>query len=115
MIALRYQFNAVMTELIEGQRPRYDCVPVLKKDGDFVRVNWLGFIDLGDARGIKGARPVKLDIRAYSVSPTPWPKWIYLSENEAIQGCLTGNGVYAVVKSGMPRIVETCKNKPITN
>lgn len=111
MIALRFLFNAVMTELIEGQKPKHGCAPVLLRGGGFKRVDWAGFIDLEDARKTAGALPVKLDIRFYSVAPGEWPKWIEIPRDKAVQGCLVRGGtygklVYAVVEDGRPRFVD---------
>lgn len=106
MLNLRYQFNSAMTTLPEFGAPKFDVVPVLKKDGDFERVKWLGFIDVEDAKVLRQAKPVKLDIRHYSVAPGTWPKWRDVGSDKAVQGCLIASGVYAVVQDGAPRLVK---------
>ena len=115
MISLRFQFNGIMTVLAEGKTPKFCCAPVLLRDGDFQRVHWLGFIDLEDAKQLMTAKPVELDIRQYSVTPSSWPKWRPIPPHLAVQGCLTGDGVYAVTKDGAPRLVprsQTTENNP---
>lgn len=94
-----------MTTLQEGKEPRFDVVPVRLKSGDFRRVKWLGYIDLCDTRNISDAKPVKLLVKAYSVSVSPFPKWINLKDGQCIQGCLTVNGVYCVVEGGSPKVI----------
>ncbi|WP_339678239.1 hypothetical protein [uncultured Zhongshania sp.] len=106
MIQLRYRYNAVFKSVSEASAPDHEYLPVLKKDGDFKRVPWKGFIDLEDAREISGATPVKLDIYQYSTSVGLMPKWQYVPAGMAVQGCLTKIGVYAVVDNGQLRLVR---------
>ena len=110
MIQLRYRYNAVFKAVREGDAPNHEVLPVLTKDGDFERVKWLGFIDLEDAKKMAGAKPVKVDIHQFSTSVDAMPKWRYMPEGMAVQGCLTNLGVYAVAEDGRPRMVE--KTKP---
>lgn len=105
MLALRYRFNQNGADLVENQKPRYGVVPVLKADGSFERLRWAGFMDAEDARGWKLAKPVRLDIFLYSVSPGPVPKWKKVPEGQAVLGCLTRVGVHAVVEDGMFRFL----------
>ncbi|AMO66926.1 hypothetical protein AZF00_00805 [Zhongshania aliphaticivorans] len=105
MISLRYQFNACMATLEEGKEPRFNVVPVKLKNGDYRRVKWLGYIDLCDAQNLANAKPVKLLVASYSVSVSPYPKWIHLKDGEAIQGCLTVNGVYCIAEGGSPKVI----------
>jgi hypothetical protein len=105
MYALRYRFNANGADLIDGEKPQYGVVPVLKADGSFERLKWAGFIEAEDARKIADAKPVRLDIHMYSVAPGPFPKWRDIPQGQAVLDCLTRAGVYAVVEDGMPRFV----------
>jgi|GEM_PF-785911 len=106
MITLRYRYNSIFKSVREGDIPKHELLPVLTKDGDFERVKWLGFIDLEDAKAMANAKPVKLDIHQYSTSVDPMPKWRYMPEGLAVQGCLTNLGVYAVAEDGRPRMVK---------
>jgi hypothetical protein len=105
MIQLRYRYNAVFRSVSEANPPNNEYLPVLKKDGDFKRVPWKGFIDLEDVSEISEATPVKLDIYQYSTSVGLMPRWQYVPEGVAVQGCLTRIGVYAVVDNGRLRMV----------
>ena len=105
MINLRYQFNASMTTLPEFGKVKYNCVPVRLKNGDFQRVSWLGYIDIEHASFSPTRRPVKLLVRAYSVSVGMPYKWVDLSTSEALLGVLCDRGAYCIVEEGKPKII----------
>lgn len=102
MLALRYRQNAVFRALYHDPKGQ---VPVLRKDGSSRYVSWRGFMDLEEARENPKFKPVKVLAVEYSVSPGFGDRWRKLGERECIQGCLTRNGVYAVVEDGKPRII----------
>lgn len=96
-----------MTTLPEFGPVKIPVAPVLRKDGDFERVPWLGYLERDDAAKHGNAKPVKLDVVEYSVAPGEWPpRWRRVPEGMAVQGCLTAEGVFAVVEDGMPRLVS---------
>ena len=94
-----------MTTLPEFGKVKYNCVPVRLKDGDFQRVHWLGYIDIEHANFSPVRRPVKLLVRAYSVSVGMPYKWVSLSPSEAVLGVLDRHGVRAVVHNGSPEVI----------
>lgn len=105
MPAIRYRQNQGFVVL---QEKPGDNVPILCRDGERRYARWLGFIDVNVAKQLPEATPVKLDIEAYALETFPVPRWEYLKDGEAMQGCLLlNNGVYGVTHSVMPRIVET--------
>ncbi len=70
------------------------------RDGDYKCERWLGFIDEEEARRLhesQGARPVLLKIFRYSHGDYP-STWHDVPKDQFVQGCLVGDGVYAVIK-----------------
>lgn len=65
-------------------------VEVLRRNGGFNQVLWLGFISRQDARRSAG-RSVKIHITRVD--------GVDLAPGEYVQGCLVTNGVYAVIDS----------------
>lgn len=82
----------------------HESVGVLVRSGGYRYLRWLGFIELEKAKGLKNAKPVKLEIRAISKTDG-FGDWEQLLENQHVQGCLTPLGVYGVIQEGSPRIV----------
>ena len=84
---------------------------ILRRDGEVGYFSWLGFIERAEAIAWPGAVPVKIDVVAYSLRDGMPADWVDLNKEngEMIQGCFVGNGVYAVVKDGMPRIVQSVR------
>lgn len=87
---------------------QHEVVPVLLRDGDFRRVPWGGYVDIEEIhkRYKHLARPVKLDIVEYSVSPGDWPIWRRVPEGIVVQGAIIGGKALGVVADGVPRLVE---------
>lgn len=103
MPALCRRLNARNIELYPHTRG--ETVAVKLTSGEVRHVRWIGFIDLEVARAIKQAIPVKLDVTRYSNKPGAWASdWVDLKPGEYVQGCLTVEGVYAVLATGV-RIV----------
>lgn len=94
--------NIVLSNECSGE-----AVGILRRDGEFFYVTWLGFIERDEALKFSEARPVKLKIAAYALQPDPPAKWVNLAEGEMIQGCFVGHGAYGVVSEGVPRIVKS--------
>ena len=84
-----------------------ESVGVLRRNGGFFYVTWLGFIEAGDALKLPEAKPVKLLIAAYALEQDMPAKWFDLAEGQMIQGCYVGYGAYGVTCEGIPRLVKT--------
>ncbi len=107
MIVLKYQFNCMHTTLPEFGPIKHPVVPVLLRDGDFSRVAWGGFVDIAEVHKWRSsqAKPVKLDITEFSVSPGEWPLWRKVPEGHVVQGAIINGRAFCVVEDGMPRVV----------
>ncbi|MEQ5835487.1 hypothetical protein [Marinobacter sp. NFXS9] len=81
-------------------------VPIQKRTGDDTLRSWLGTIDKELAKRIPGARPVKIRAHAYSSGKHSHRIWFNLKDNEAVQGCLFNEGVFAVLDRGEFKIVK---------
>ena len=90
-----------------------ELVGIQKRDGEVGYFSWLGFIERDEAVVLEGAVPVKLEVAAYSFRDGMPAKWIDLDRvsGEMIQGCFVGNGVYAVIERGVPRIVRRTRKE----
>ena len=79
------------------------------KSGNYSYRRWLGFVTRDEVRQwqIEGLAviPVKLEIDAYGLEDGLGHPWHELDSGQYIQGCLTGEGVYGVLDSGVPRVV----------
>lgn len=84
-----------------------ESVGVLRRDGEFFYVTWLGFIEACDALMLPEAKPVKLKIAAYALEQDMPANWIDLVDCQMIQGCYVGKGAYGVTCNGIPRLVTT--------
>ena len=82
---------------------RGEAVGVLKRDGEYAYVPWLGFLDRVEARG--RGRPVKLLIARVGRLDGAHMVWRDLVAGEHVQGCLTAGGAYAVTDTDV-RIVR---------
>lgn len=81
--------------LSDGQAD--EVVGYLARGGNRRYVRWLGFIDRAEARGLEGARPVRLaDITRVGVDEWPSPAWHEVPAGMSVHGCLTSDGAYAV-------------------
>lgn len=70
-------------------------VGVLTRRGDYRYVRWLGFVDR--RRAGKLGRPVKLQINRIGHAGDFGAIWTDVPPGKHVQGCLTREGVYAVV------------------
>ena len=73
-----------------------ETVGVLTRSGDYRYVRWLGFVD----RQLAGrlGRPVKLEVDRIGRSADFGATWEDVPPGKHVQGCLTREGVYAVVE-----------------
>lgn len=104
MPALCRRQNAANVELYPHTRGA--TVGVKLVSGEVRYVRWIGFIDIEVAKAIKNAKPVKLEVARYSNNAGGWASdWVNLKPGQYVQGCLTVEGVYAVVATGI-RVVS---------
>jgi len=86
-----------------------DCsteeIAVLRKDGEYRYLRFLGFITRDDAIALDCSLPVKLKVDAYAAKDDVSIKWTTIPTNKHLQGCLTARGVYGVITKSIPRIV----------
>ena len=75
-------------------------VPACIRDGAVKYARWPGFIPLDEAKKKPGLRPVRLETQRYSSGDRF--EWTDVKPGEYVQGCLTEEGVYAVVTSSIP-------------
>ena len=99
MPALSYRHNAANRELFAHTRGQ--TVGVRLDSGGIRYMQWAGFIELEVARAIKNAVPVKLVVDRYSNANGWATDWIRLKPGEFVQGCVTPEGVYGVVETGV--------------
>jgi len=107
MPILKVKFNYAFKEL---NSKRNQNVGVYLKNGKTRYVQWLGFIDLEDAKALQrsaGAIPVKIDACQHSKDSIGFT-WLDIPRNHYAQVCLTSKGVYGVTEASV-RIV---KNHP---
>ena len=105
MPALSRRFNARNVELYPHTRG--EDVGVKLSSGEVKYVRWIGFIDIEIAKAIKSATPVKLKVSRYSNAAGWGSGWVDLKPGEYVQGCLTVEGVYAIVTTGVRVISES--------
>ena len=82
------------------QNTKGECVGVRTRDGEYIYYPWLGFITADKAKGTQNARPVKLKVQRIGtagVLNNRATQWQEVPDDKHIQGCLTQQGVYAVV------------------
>jgi hypothetical protein len=73
---------------------RGEAVGILRRNGEYSYVPWLGFIDRHKAA--RTGRPVKLCIARIGRANGVGTRWRDLRPGEHVQGCLTREGAYAV-------------------
>jgi len=73
---------------------RGETVGVLRKDGEYRYVPWLGFIDRHVA--VDTGRPVRLLIARVGRQQNLNVCWQDVEQGKHIQGCLTDRGAYAI-------------------
>jgi hypothetical protein len=78
---------------------RGETVGILRRNGDYRFCAWLGFIDRREA--LKTGKPVKLQIARVGQQGDFGTDWRDIPKGRHVQGCLTGQGVYAVVDWGV--------------
>jgi hypothetical protein len=88
--------------IILSDYSEHETVGVLRKDGCYRYVPWLGFLDIAQARG--QGRPVKLEVIRVTEGDG-LGDWQHLAPGEHAQGCLLAEGVYGVLTEGKPRVV----------
>lgn len=74
---------------------RGEAVGVLKRNGEYGFVPWLGFLERSKAA--RTGRPVKLQIARVGLLDGVRTHWRDLKPGEHVQGCLTREGAYAVM------------------
>ena len=86
-----------------------DCITeeiaVLRKDGEYRYLRFLGFITRDDAITLDCSLPVKLKVDAYATKDDVSIKWTTIPTNKHLQGCLTLVGAYCVLNGINARIV----------
>lgn len=101
---IKRKLNYRLIELDE--KPSGETVGVRLRCGDVRLVRWNGFIELRAAKEMIHARPVKLEIYAYTANDSLiGEKWEYLKADQHIQGCYVDGVVYAVLVDGLPRVI----------
>jgi hypothetical protein len=73
-----------------------ETVGVLTRDGSYRYVRWLGFVDRHRAGEL--GRPVKLQVNRIGRAADFGATWVDVPAGKHVQGCLTAEGVYAVVE-----------------
>ncbi len=91
LVLARY-LNKRLIELHANTRG--ETVGVLRRDGSYEYRPWLGFVDRAGARRL--GRPVKLQVARVGHQGDFHIDWRDLPKGRHVQGCLTGQGVYAV-------------------
>ena len=81
-----------------------ETVGVLCRNGEYRYLPWLGFLDRSEASG--HGTPVKLLIdRIGHGDSDGWNvRWVDVERGRHVQGCLTTQGVYAVVDQNVKEI-----------
>ena len=107
MPALRYLFNysnVILTGgMITGQSIGYylSC-------GEVKYARWLGFSDVNQAIAMKGI-PVRLAIDQYSDDDLFF-NWVDVPESQMVHGCLTADGVYALIQQQLKFVTQMIEN-----
>jgi hypothetical protein len=95
MLVLIRQLNKRNIRL-DAHNVRRETVGVRQRNGEYRYVTWLGFISRDEA--IHSGRPVKLEISRMGYERGVSTDWIDVLAGQHIQGCLTPEGVYAVLE-----------------
>lgn len=93
-IVLGRYLNKRFIELRHGARG--EVVGVLTRFGDYRYVRWLGFVGRQRAREL--GKPVKLEINRIGRRGEFGVDWDEIPPDKHVQGCLTPEGVYAVLQ-----------------
>ena len=72
-----------------------ETVGLLLRSGRYSYHCWLGFIDRDKAALV--GKPVKLEIARVGLDNLSSVKWRDVPEGKHVQGCLTAQGVFAVI------------------
>lgn len=106
MATLRYRFNYRQDDL-PPHPTNYLAVGIHTRKGDTERVQWLGTMELNQAKRLPGVRPVRLDVRAYSLEEGQLVTgWEDVPQDWYVQGALVREGVYGVTVKNRPRLVK---------
>ncbi len=70
-------------------------IGVLQRNGDYLYLSWLGFIDREKARCV--GTPVRLKVSRIGLMNEWDTQWSEVPTGKHVQGCLTSDGVYAVL------------------
>jgi len=81
--------------IVLDTRTRGQTVGVLTRSGHYRYVRWLGFIERSEAD--QRGRPVRLEITRIGRQDHNGTQWQEVPSGRHVQGCLTGDGAYAVV------------------
>jgi hypothetical protein len=92
-LVLARSLNKRVIELRSATRG--ETVGVLRRNGDYQYRAWLGFVDRREA--LKLGKPVKLQITRVGQQGDFGTAWRDVPKGRHVQGCLTSQGVYAVV------------------
>ena len=95
--------NINMRNIILRPDSKGEWAFVLLKNGEFRSVPWCGLISKQAAKKMQ-ARPVKIRALRWGYDLGHSIEWQEIPDGKFLQGCLTGEGVYAVVDSEL-RIV----------
>ncbi|MEM7077646.1 MAG: hypothetical protein AAF513_03355, partial [Pseudomonadota bacterium] len=91
-LVLARHLNKRLIELRHTSRG--ETVGVLRRDGSYEYVQWLGFVDRAGA--LQSGKPVKLLVARVGHDHEPHILWRDVPKGRHVQGCLTPHGVYAV-------------------
>jgi len=107
MTTFRYRFN-YRQDALPARPTKHLMVGIHTRSGDTERVRWLGTLELDRAKQLTDARPVRLDVNAYTLEDGEWVTgWQPIPAGWFVQGALVAHGVYGVlVKDGSPRFVH---------
>lgn len=110
MPALSRKLNA--KNIVLHPHTRGETVGVKLACGEVRYVPWVGFIDVDVAKSIKHATAVKLDVARYSNNAGGWAsEWTDLQASEYVQGCLTAEGVYGVLTTGVKIVTNRSRKQ----
>ena len=96
-LTLAWRLNYRLIELTGETRG--EDVGVLTRTGEYQYVRWLGFMSRDAAKGT--GRPVKLRIHRIGRTQGFGTTWEEVPKGKHVQGCMTKDGVYAVVEDAV--------------
>lgn len=106
MATLRYRFN-YRQDPLPAKPKDFALVGVFTRSGETERVRWLGMIELSEAKRLTAARPVRLDVKSYTLEDGEWVTgWQDIPTGWYVQGALVREGVFGVSVKNRPRLVQ---------